>query len=117
VATIGVYRYLLPGMESSRLWARITNLQRYESRSLRRFVLVAVFLPTLPSNLYILATLGVTAIHHPYPFYHEQAEVKAVHWLAAHTSGDDTVFITYWTGGHIAVGAGNRVFLGHWRRR
>ena len=114
LATIGVYRYFLPRMESSRLWARITNLQRYESRSLRRFVLVAIFLLTLPSNLYILASLGVTAIQHPYPFYHEQAEVEAVDWLAAHTSGDDTVFTTYWTGSYIAARAGNRVFLGHW---
>jgi len=114
LATIGVYRYLLPGMESSRLWAWITSHQRYESRSLRRFVLVALFLLTLPSNLYVLASLGVTAIQHPYPFYHEQAEVEAVDWLAAHTSSDDTVFTTYWTGSYVAARAGNRVFLGHW---
>jgi len=114
VATIGVYRYLLSGMESSRLWARITNLQWYESRSLRRFVLVVVFLLTLPSNLHILASLGVTAIQHPYPFYHEQADVEAVHGLAAHTSGEDAVFTTYWTGSYIAARAGTRVFLGHW---
>ncbi len=114
LATIGLYRYLLPRMESSRLWARITSHERYEPRSLRRFVLVALFLLTLPSNLYILASLGVTAIQHPYPFYHEQAEVEAVDWLAAHTSSEDTVFTTYWTGSYIAARAGNRVFLGHW---
>jgi hypothetical protein len=114
LATIGVYRYLLPRMESSRLWVRITSHERYKSRSLRRFVLIAIFLLTLPSNLYVLASLGVTAIQHPYPFYHEQAEVEAVDWLAAHTSGDDTVFTTYWTGSYIAARAGNRVFLGHW---
>jgi len=114
LATIGVYRYLLPGMESSRLWAWITSHERYESRSLRRLVLVTIFLLTLPSNLYILASLGVTAIQHPYPFYHERAEVEAVDWLAAHTSGEDTVFTTYWTGSYVAARAGNRVFLGHW---
>jgi hypothetical protein len=114
LATIGVYRYLLPRIERSRLWARITSHKRYEPRSLKRFVMVAIFLFTLPSNLYILASLGVTAIQHPYPFYHEQAEVEAVDWLAAHTSDDDTVFTTYWTGSHIAARAGNRVFLGHW---
>ena len=114
LATIGLYRYLLPKMESSCLWARITSHERYEPRSLRRFVLVAIFLLTLPSNLYVLASLGVTAIQHPYPFYHEGAEVEAVDWLAAHTSSDDTVFTTYWTGSYIAARAGNRVFLGHW---
>lgn len=114
LATIGVYRYLLPRIERSRLWARITSHKRYEPRSLRRFVMVAIFLLTLPSNLYILASLGVTAIQHPYPFYHEQAEVEAVDWLAANTSDDDTVFTTYWTGSYIAARAGNRVFLGHW---
>jgi len=114
LATIGVYRYLLPRMESSRLWARITSHERYEPRSLRRFVLVVILLLTLPSNLYILASLGVTAIQHPYPFYHERAEVEAVDWLAAHTSSEDTIFTTYWTGSYIAARAGNRVFLGHW---
>jgi len=114
LATIGIYRYLLPWMESSRLWARITSHKRYKPRSLRRFVLVAIFLLTLPSNLYILASLGVTAFQHPYPFYHERAEVEAVVWLATHTSSDDTVFTTYWTGSYIAARAGNRVFLGHW---
>lgn len=114
LATIGVYRYLLPGMESSRLWAWITTHERYESRSLRRLVLVTIFLLTLPSNLYVLASLGVTAIQYPYPFYHERAEVEAVDWLAAHTSGEDTVFTTYWTGSYVAARAGNRVFLGHW---
>jgi hypothetical protein len=114
LATIGVYRYLLPRVESSGLWAQITLHERYEPRSLRRFVLVAIFLLTVPSNLYILASLGITAIQHPYPFYHERAEVEAVTWLAAHTSSDDTVFTTYWTGSYIAARAGNRVFLGHW---
>ncbi len=114
LATIGVYRHLLPGMERSRLWARVTSHERYESRSLRQFVLVAIFLLTLPSNLYVLASLGVTAIQHPYPFYHERAEVEAVDWLTAHTSDKDTVFTTYWTGSYIAARAGNRVFLGHW---
>jgi len=114
LATMGVYRYLLPRLESSRLWARITSHERYEPRSLRRFVLVVILLLTLPSNLYILASLGVTAIQHPYPFYHEGAEVEAVDWLAAHTSSDNVVFTTYWTGSYIAARAGNRVFLGHW---
>ena len=114
LATIGVYRYLLPAIESSRLWARITSHERYEPKSLRRFVLVAILLLTLPSNLYILASLGVTASQHPYPFYHERDEVEAVDWLATHASDDEIVFTTYWTGSYIAARAGNRVFLGHW---
>jgi len=83
---------------------RLTTLLLEEKAAPRTVVYLAVFptaffLAAYKESLFLFSTLTT--------FWY-------AHWLAAHTSGDDTPFTTYWTGGHIAAGAGNRVFLGYW---
>ena len=74
--------------------------------------LVLIF--TIPSNLYILASLAATAVLHPYPFFHEREENQAIAWLEQETAPHDTVLASYGTGGYIPSRINRRVFLGYW---
>lgn len=116
LATMGTFTYLLPRLENSRLLAKITSWrpERYTLPSLRRFTLVLIILLVLPSNLYILGSLVLTASQNAYPFFREKEEIEAVDWLAENVPPHALVLASYETGSFIPSRAGNRVFLGHW---
>jgi len=77
-----------------------------EAETARRTV---VYLAIFPTTFLFLA--GYTeSLFILFPL----AAFRYAHWLAAHTSGDNTAFTTYWTGSYIAARAATRVFLGHW---
>lgn len=86
----------------------------YSPRRMRAFIIFLVLIITIPSNLYILASLAVTALSHPYPFFHERAENEAIDWLARETGPPDTVLAAYGTGSYIPSRINHRVFVGYW---
>jgi hypothetical protein len=116
LAAVGLYGYYLPRLERSPALRRLLTLRRgtYSPRRMRNFLVFLVFVLTIPSNLYILASLAATAIMHPYPFFHERAENQAIDWLGQETAAEDTVLAAYGTGSYIPSRINHRVFLGYW---
>jgi hypothetical protein len=116
LATMGLFSWYLPRLERSAVARRLLTLRRsaYSPRRMRNFIIFLVLVLTLPSNLYILASLTVTAVQHPYPFFHERAENEAIDWLGSETEPGDTVLAAYGTGSYIPARIDHRVFVGYW---
>jgi hypothetical protein len=116
LATIGLYSWWLPRLERSPTVRKLITLRQrsYSPRRMRNFIVFLVLVLTLPSNLYLLTSLAVTATQHPYPFFHERAEIEAVDWLASETEWGDTVLAAYGTGSYIPARVDHRVFVGYW---
>ncbi len=116
LATIGLYVYYLPRLERSKPIRKIMTLGRrsYSQQRMRNFFIYLVLMLTIPSNLYIVASLAATAFQHPYPFFHERAENEAIDWLARHSAPKDTVLSAYGTGSYIPSRINHRVFIGYW---
>ena len=116
LATAGLYSYYLPRLERSKTLRKLVALrqQTYSPRRFRTFIIFLVLIATVPSNLYIVASLAATTVQHPYPFFHEQAENEAIEWLAQETAPSDTVLASYGTGSYIPSRINHRVFAGYW---
>jgi len=116
LATLGLYRHYLPRLERSAVVKRLAILRKgvYSPRRVRNLLVFLIIVLTVPSNLYILASLAATAIVHPYPFFHERAENEAIAWLEQETAPHDTVLASYGTGSYIPSRINHRVFLGYW---
>jgi hypothetical protein len=116
LATAGLYAYYLPRLERSNFLRKLLTLRTrvYSPRRARNFIIFLAVVFTIPSNLYILASLAATAVFHPYPFFHERAENRAIDWLAEETASEETVLASYGTGSYIPSRINHRVFLGYW---
>ncbi len=116
LATMGLYSWYLPRLEQSKIVKRLLTLRQkaYSPRRMRSFIIFVVLVLTVPSNLYILASLTATVVQHPYPFFHERAENEAIDWLASETEYGDTVLAAYGTGSYIPARIDHRVFVGYW---
>ncbi|MDH4207547.1 MAG: hypothetical protein OEV76_01585 [Anaerolineae bacterium] len=116
LATLGLYTYYLPRWGASRWLRRLLNLRNaaYSPRRMRRFLIFLALILTIPSNLYILASLAATAVMHPYPFFHEREENEAIAWLEQQTAPEHTVLAAYETGSYIPSRIKHRVFAGYW---
>ncbi|MGB3905774.1 MAG: hypothetical protein WBB22_12705 [Anaerolineae bacterium] len=116
LATTGLYTYYLPRLERSKAIRKLMTVRRkaYSRQSMRNFIVYLVLVITVPSNLYILASLAATASQHPYPFFHERAEIEAIEWLGRETEPTDTVLAAYGTGSYIPSRINHRVFAGYW---
>jgi len=116
LATMGLYSFYLPRLVRSKTLRKLATLRgsSYTPRRMRTFIIFLVLIITIPSNLYILASLAITALAHPYPFFHERAENEAIDWLANETEPTDTVLAAYGTGSYLPSRINHRVFLGYW---
>jgi hypothetical protein len=116
LASAGLCAGILPWVRRSRPFQAIAHsgLPNYSEENLGRFIIALVLLFMVPSNLYILGSLSVTALQSPYPFFHEAGEEEAMEWLRAQTEPSQTVLAAYETGSYIPARAGNRVFVGYW---
>jgi hypothetical protein len=116
LATMGLYAWYLPRMERSPRVRRLValNQKAYSPRKMRNFIVFLVLVLTVPSNLYILTSLTVTMVQHPYPFFHERAENEAIEWLDSETEPGDAVFADWGTGSYIPARIDHRVFVGYW---
>jgi hypothetical protein len=114
LAALGVCRYLLPAVTRAG-WLRFLEERtgRYDRRRMRRFVVTAIILLTLPSNLILLAGGMLEASHREEPIFHAGGEVQAIEWLAGRAGPADVVLSSFRTGNYIPARADVRVFLGH----
>jgi hypothetical protein len=113
LASLGLARYVLPVVTRSGLTRSLTRFQRYSRPKLRRFVITAIILLTIPSNVLLIATSLIQVSRLSPPIFHERRELEAMDWLAAHTEPSDIVLSSYKVGNYIPARASNRVFLGH----
>ncbi len=114
LATWGLVRWALPAISRSRAFGWLARRPRYHRRGLRRLAVVAILLASIPSSLYLLASLSLSASRVSPPLFHHRDQVEAVAWLRAQTRPDDRILSSYETGGYIAAHAGRRAFWGHW---
>jgi hypothetical protein len=116
LATMGLYSWYLPRLERSAIVRKLITLRRkaYSPRRMRNYIIFVVLVLTVPSNLYILASLTATVVQRPYPFFHERPENEAIDWLASETTPRDTVLTAYGTGSYIPARIDHTVFVGYW---
>jgi len=116
LATMGLYNWYLPRMERSPRLRRLVTLRKesYSPRRMRNFIIFLVLVLTVPSNLYVLASLTATMVQHPYPFFHERAENEAIDWLGSETVPADTILADWRIGSYIPARVDHRVFVGYW---
>jgi len=114
LATLGLFRYVLPAVHRSRLAKWLAGIMHYPRRRFRLLVLNLLLAATFPSNVFLLASAGLVAWQHQPPFYYLRAENEAIDWLGAHTHWTDTVLAAFSVSNHIPARIGHRVFWGHW---
>lgn len=115
LATIGLWGVALPWLERTRLFQRLAARPGYSAAGLQRLFLVAFLALMSLSNVYVLASVSITAaVQQPDPLFRPQAEMEAVAWLRANTPRPAVVLGAYQTGNLVAARAGNRVVIGHW---
>jgi len=113
LAAVGLTRYVLPWVMRSRPLRWLLRHPRYTPSKMRRFLVTAFFLLTLPTNLLLVAGNTGEVLRYPDCIFHSRGEVLANEWLRAHTAPKDTVLCALDTGNYVPARAGNRVFLGH----
>ena len=115
LAAVGWCECVLPWIAQTRFFRWLVLRPRYSTAGVERLLLLGFLGLMSLSNVYILASVSVTAaVQQPYPLFRASNEIAAVDWLRANTSRSDVVLGAYETGNFIAAHAGNRVVLGHW---
>jgi hypothetical protein len=115
LGAIGLYQVFLPWLLRTRVFRRVVNRPRYSIEGLERLTVVAVIAILALSNVYVLASMSITAaIQKPYPFFREKDEVAAVEWLRNQDGSRTAVLSAYETGNFIGARAGSPVLVGHW---
>ena len=115
LATIGLYQVFLPWLMTTRIIKRLAERPRYSIMGLERLTTAAFIAFLALSNVYVLASMSITAaIQQPYPFFRQNSEIAAVEWLMNHSESGTAVLSAYETGNFIAAHAGTPVFVGHW---
>ena len=115
LAAIGLFQLLLPWMMSTRFFRWLADRPRYSIEGLERLTTTAIIAFLALSNVYVLASMSITAaIQRPYPFFRENDEVAAVEWLRNQNGSKEAVLSAAATGNFIAAHAGSPVFVGHW---
>jgi hypothetical protein len=115
LATVGFLGVLLPRLLRVGFFQALLRRPRYTAQGLRRLLTVFFLAFMSLSNLYVFASVTLTAVvEQPYPLYRPQDEVRATQWLRQNSTPDAVVLGAYQTGNYVAARAGNRVVLGHW---
>jgi hypothetical protein len=114
LASLGLFKYVLPTVYRSRVSRAISRALFYDRRRLRLFILNLIVVATFPSNLYLLASSSLLALQGSPVLFHIKAENEAIDWLAENSQPTDTILCSYWVGNYIPARIGHRVFLGHW---
>lgn len=114
LASLGLFKYVLPAVYRSRVSRAISRALSYDRRRLRLFILNLIVVATFPSNLYLLASASLAVLQGHPTLFHTEAENEAIDWLAENSQPTDTILCSYWVGNYIPARIGHRVFLGHW---
>jgi hypothetical protein len=115
LAAVGLCEVVLPWLSQTREFRALASLPRYSVAGIESLLIVAFLLFSSLSNVYIIASVSVTAaFQQPFPLFRSHDEITAVDWLRANTARSDVILGAYETGNYIAAHAGNRVVVGHW---
>lgn len=110
LAAYGLERGVLPWLWRKGGATVFSRLSATPYDTIRRLILIL----TLPSTLLVVLLFMQVAILRPdYPLFLPETEVKAVTWLAQHTTAEDIVLAHYPVGNYLPRQAPARVFLGH----
>jgi len=78
------------------------------------WILVCVFLITVPSNIVLLASCVHAMKTNPMEFYLYRTDLDAMRWMMERHNEDAPVLSTYKSGLYLPAYTGNRVYVGHW---
>jgi hypothetical protein len=106
LATIGVYKRILP-------WLR-KRFQNTAPERLARYASIALVLMVIPTNLYLLAWRFIDLRRAEVPYYLGASEVAALDYLEGQVTGDDVVLASLDIGQFVPALTGARSYLGHW---
>jgi hypothetical protein len=112
LAALGLIQTIALPFGRSRWVERLIQQPRYSRRGMRTFLIAAILLATVPTNLLLIAGNSLHVAQRQPPIFHRQAEIEAMDWLRTHTAPKDTVLCAYETGNYVPARAGNRVLLG-----
>jgi len=110
LATQGLFRYILPFVES--LGDRHRWL--WSKEKIRRWLVVGLVLIVLPTNVYLFLWRFVDLGRHDYPYYLHNEELAALTWLDTHANPDDVTLSSLTVGQYVPALTGTHTFLGHW---
>jgi hypothetical protein len=115
LAAAGFINVALPRLAGSRAWQAIVAHPRYSTPGMSRFVVVLFLAFMSLSNVYVLASVSVSAVlQQPDPLFRPKAEIVAAEWLRQNGKESAVVLGEYQTGNYVAAHAGQRVVVGHW---
>ncbi len=106
LATIGLYRRVLPWLQR--------RFQNTPPERLARYASFALLLVVIPTNLYLLAWRFIDLRRAENPYFLRTDEVAALDYLETQVTGDDVVFASLDIGQFVPALTGARSFLGHW---
>ncbi|HEM61480.1 MAG TPA: hypothetical protein ENO24_04245 [Chloroflexi bacterium] len=113
LATVGLFEYLVPAILRSRWLQRLQLWHRYTRQGLRRLLVFAMVMSTVPSSLFLVARASVLAVQADSALFYRATEIEAMDWLASNTHPQATVLASYEVGRGIPGRIGHRVFMGH----
>ena len=115
LATGGLLEVALPWLQTTRPFRRLVARPRYSASGMVRLLLVLFLGFMMLSNLYVLASVSVSAVvQQPDLIFRPAAEAEAATWLRRRAGMDDVVLASYQTGNYLAARSGVRVVVGHW---
>lgn len=82
--------------------------------SAAKWVMAALIVAILPTNLYLFAWRFIELARHEYPYFLETDYIEAMDWLRENSSPDDVVMSSLEIGQYIPAMTNNHAFLAHW---
>lgn len=115
LTAVSFAQLFIPWLERRRFWQNLLARPRYSVERMVRFVTVLFLLFMSLSNVYLLASVSLSAVvQQPDPLFRPQAEIEAAQWLRDNVGETAVVLGDMQSGSYIAAHAGQRVVLGHW---
>jgi hypothetical protein len=106
LATIGLYKRVLPGLQR--------RFQNTPPERLARYASIALVLLVIPTNAYLFGWRVIVLRRAENPYFLRTDEVAALDYLERQVTGDDVVLASQEIGLFVPALTGARTFLGHW---
>ncbi len=105
LTTKGLYEFIVPALADRR---------PAMSKKTTRWLVIALLVVVLPTNVYLWSWRFVDLARHDYPFYLHRDDVVALNWLQQNTHPDDIVLCSITIGQYVPALSNNTAFLAHW---